>query len=129
MTNKKNELGLFDTFNSMFNEAISREMRTDIEENENQYLITMDIPGVNKENIDISVLDGTVTVSVKKVKTETENKNYVIRERSVRSASRNFYLDSIDENSIKAKYENGILTLVVSKAKPVEEPKKTISIE
>ncbi len=129
MTNKKNELGLFDTFNSMFNEAISREMRTDIEENENQYLITMDIPGVNKENIDISVLDGTVTVSVKKVKTETENKNYVIRERSVRSASRSFYLDSIDENSIKAKYENGILTLVVSKAKPVEEPKKTISIE
>ena len=129
MTNKKNELGLFDTFNSMFNEAISREMRTDIEENENQYLITMDIPGVNKENIDISVLDGTVTVSVKKVKTETENKNYVIRERSVRSASRSFYLDSIDENSIKSKYENGILTLVVSKAKPVEEPKKTISIE
>ena len=129
MTNKKNELGLFDTFNSMFNEAISREMRTDIEENENQYLITMDIPGVNKENIDISVLDGTVTVSVKKVKTETENKNYVIRERSVRSASRSFYLDSIDENSIKAKYENGILTLVVSKAKPVDEPKKTISIE
>lgn len=129
MTNKKNELGLFNTFNSMFNEAISREMRTDIEENENQYLITMDIPGVNKENIDISVLDGTVTVSVKKVKTETENKNYVIRERSVRSASRSFYLDSIDENSIKAKYENGILTLVVSKAKPVEEPKKTISIE
>ena len=129
MTNKKNELGLFDTFNSMFNEAISREMRTDIEENENQYLITMDIPGVNKENIDISVLDGTVTVSVKKVKTETENKNYVIRERSVRSDSRSFYLYIIDENSIKAKYENGILTLVVSKAKPVEEPKKTISIE
>ena len=129
MTNKKNELGLFDTFNSMFNEAISREMRTDIEENENQYLITMDIPGVNKENIDISLLDGTVTVSVKKVKTETENKNYVIRERSVRSDSRSFYLYIIDENSIKAKYENGILTLVVSKAKPVEEPKKTISIE
>lgn len=129
MTNKKNELGLFDTFNSMFNEAISREMRTDIEENDNQYLITMDIPGVKKEDIDISVLDGTVTVSVKKVKTENENKNYVIRERSVRSASRSFYLDSIDENSIKAKYENGILRLVVSKAKPAEEPKKTITIE
>ena len=129
MTNKKNELGLFDTFNSMFNEAISREMRTDIEENDNQYLITVDIPGVKKEDIDISVLDGTVTVSVKKVKTENENKNYVIRERSVRSTSRSFYLDSIDENSIKAKYENGILTLTVSKAKTAIEPKKTISIE
>ncbi len=130
MITRKNELGFFDSFNSLFNEALAKEMRTDIEENDNQYLITMDIPGVDKKDIDISVLDGAVTISVNKTKNEEDkNKNYIIRERSLRSVSRSFYLNDICEDTIKAKYENGILTLVVNKLKPIEEPKKTIAIE
>lgn len=127
--NNKKELGLFDTFNSMFNEALSKEMRTDIEESETGYLINIDIPGVNKEDIDLSVLDSTLTISVTKIKKETENKNYLIKERSFRSMKRSFYLDNIDEDSIKAKYNNGVLTLEVQKIKPQETPTKTITIE
>lgn len=130
MISRKNEISFFDSFNSLFNEALAKEMRTDIEENDDQYIVTMDIPGVDKKDIDISVSDGAVTISVNKAKNEEDkNKSYIIRERSLRSVSRSFYLNDICEDTIKAKYENGILTLSINKLKPIEEPKKTIAIE
>ena len=118
---------LLDEVNNFFNEAISKEMKTDIEEKDDRYIITCEVAGIKKENVSINVEDENLTIEVNETLDNNDKKNYVVKERSSKYYSRSFYLDSIDENSIKAKMENGILTIEAMKVKK-PETKKIIEI-
>lgn len=125
-----NNLSLWDTFSNFWNDAFSREMKTDISEDDKEYIVTVDMPGIDKKNVELSYSDDTLTVHVKK---EEENKEkekaYIRKERTSMDMTRSFYLENVDENKIEAKMENGVLTLTLPKMKEAPNPKKVISID
>ncbi len=109
-------------------------MKTDVRELEGSYEIIVDLPGFKKEEIEIQLENGYLTLAASKglEKDETDKEGkYIRRERYSGSMSRSFYVgDGITENDIHAKFENGILKLDIPKkdAKAVET-KKYIAIE
>lgn len=110
-------------------------MRTDVKELDNGFELSIALPGVKKEDIAAEINDGYLTISAT-TSTNKDEKNadgkYIRRERFYGSAKRSFYVgEDITEEDIKAKYEDGILTLDIPKkeAKPVVEEKKYINIQ
>ena len=110
-------------------------MQTDVSETDKGYKVTMNLPGYQKEDIKGEVKDGYLTVTATTSKNNDEkdkDHHYIRRERYQGSVSRTFYVgEAVKEEDIKARFENGILTLTVPKK--VEEPKveeqKFIAIE
>lgn len=100
-------------------------MKTDIREDENSYLLEVDLPGYSKDDIKIDITDGYLTINAKVEKEDKDDgKNYVRRERFTGEVSRSFYVgEDIKEDEIKAKFKNGILTLEVPKVS-LEDKKK-----
>jgi len=132
LESKKNNnyLSLFDEFNDLFDDVLGKDIKTNIMENDDNYVVTSEAPGVSKENIKIDVADNTLTISVCKKNTNNdEKKNYIVKEISESNVSRSFYLDDMDENNITAKMDNGILTITVGKLKEVKPAVRKISIE
>ena len=117
-----------------FDERESRVMKTDIKENKDKYVIDIDLPGYEKENIKIEVEDGYLTVhaTIDSNKEEKEEGKFVRKERYMGSCSRSFYVgDNVKEEDIKATFRNGILKLEVPKVEEKKElpEKKYIQIE
>lgn len=128
--NNNGFMSLFDEFNDFFTDTLAKDMKTNILENENDYVITSEIPGVNKDNVKIDVSDNTLTITVeKKNEGKNDNKNYIVKEISESTLTRSFYLDNMDEENITAKMDNGILTITVSKIKEVKPAVRKITIE
>lgn len=125
---------LFEDFDKLFfNSFETSELKTDIREKNGNFILDVDLPGFKKEDIDVSVDDGYLTIRAEK-KEENEEKDekgrYLRRERCYGSCSRSFYVGDIDEKTVKATYENGILSLTVPKDQPKRlEDKKRIEIE
>lgn len=128
---KNNERSLLDEFSNLFTgNLFSKELKTDIEETENSYNVTVDVPGIDKKDIDLKYHDDVLTISInQEEKNDSESNNYIRRERSYQSISRSFYLVNGDENNINAKLNNGVLSIVVNKLEAKQYNKKTISIE
>lgn len=109
-----------------------RQMNTDIKEYEDQYLVKADLPGIKKENIRVSYVNNTLTISATQTE-EVEEKDdlghYLRKERSSSAYQRTFTITDIDEASIKAKFEDGVLTLTLPKASYKDAPAKNIPIE
>ena len=108
-------------------------MKTDIKDEGDQYLMKIDLPEVKKENIKLSLEDGYLIVSAKfdYNNEDKEKNNYIRRERHYGNCSRSYYLgEDVTEEDIKAKLQDGVLTLNVKKVDPkAKETKKLISIE
>ena len=111
-------------------------MKTDIQEHEDGYTLEMDLPGFKKEEIQIELNDGYMTISAAKGLDEDEKDKksgkYIRRERYTGSCQRSFYVgEDVTEEDIKAEFKHGILKLFVPKkeAKPAVEQKKYVSIE
>ena len=122
---------LFDNIFFPYEHKESNMMKTDVKENENDYELQVEVPGVNKENISIDYENGYVTIAAKTNKSKDEKDkegNYIRRERYSGSYSRSYYVGEVDRESIKAKLDNGVLSIIVPKAK-AEEQKKAIDIE
>ena len=103
-------------------------MKCDIYEKDDKYYIEMEVPGFNKEDIDISLKEGYLTIKAeKKMSNEEkdENKKYLRKERNYIKTERSFNLGNIDEENIDASFENGVLKIEIPK---VEENKRTIEI-
>ena len=109
-------------------------MKTDIREHDAGYEIDIDLPGFKKDEINVELDNGYLTISAaKNVNKDEEKKHgrYIRRERYSGAVQRSFYVgDAITEEDIKAKYEHGILKLSVPKkdAKAVEAS-RNIAIE
>ncbi len=111
-------------------------MKTDIKDTDQGYEITMNLPGVKKEDVKAELKDGYLTISATSNSNKDEKDNngrYIRRERYSGSCSRSFYVgDGVTQDEIKAKFENGALMPTVPKKeeKPaVEDNKKYIAIE
>lgn len=109
-------------------------MKTDIKEKDNQYEIEIDLPGFKKEEINANLENGYLTINASKNE-EREEKNesgvYIRRERYTGQCARSFYVgEAVQQQEIKAKFENGILHLVIPKKQETKvEQKKYITIE
>lgn len=112
----------FDLFDDIFGDSFFKKedkmMKTDIRETDNGYIIDVDLPGYKKENIKIDVTDGYLTINAKMNQKNTEDNNgkYVRRERFFGECSRSFYVgEAVEDLDIKAKFQNGILSLEIPK--------------
>jgi HSP20 family protein len=128
---KGNELNWFDDLDNLFTTTTRKGfMLSDLEEDDKEYKLTVDVPGVKKEDIHISFDNKNLVVSVKQdTETKNEKKNYIRRERFVSNESRSYYLADADGSNIHAKLENGVLHVTVAKLAKQIEKENIIEIE
>lgn len=106
-----------DAFENFFRPVYSDtdNMKTDIKELEDRYEMAVEMPGFNKDEVQIELEKGYLNISAKKEEKEEDKKNkYIFRERKI-SYNRSYYVGEVREENIKAKYENGILYIDIPK--------------
>ena len=119
---------------ALYGKHASHEMKTDVKETDSGYEVDIDLPGFKKDEINVQLDNGYLSISAAKgLDNEEKNKEgkYIRKERYAGAMSRSFYVgDAITQEDIKAKYESGILRLSIPKkeAKQVEATKR-IAIE
>ena len=134
---RRSGLDLFDDFfrdDFLSARKESSLMKTNIKDKKDKYVIEMDLPGCEKENIDMKLENGYLIVSAE---TSSENEDeeegeYIHQEKYYGSASRSFYVgDEVTEDEIDAEFKNGVLKVSIPKKDEEnrsQEPKK-ISIK
>ena len=138
---RNNELDFFDDafggfFKPLFYEEKHHSMKNDIKETDNSYVLDIEVPGFDKKDVNVSLENGYLTVSAQKKTCEggendeknKKKENYIRRERSC-SVSRSYYVGDIDKEAVKAKYENGVLTIDIPKEKPALPESHNIVID
>jgi len=141
MLTRRNNYNLWDElfndpfFRSPFSSEKSSFMQTDIVENDNQYLLYIELPGFKKEDIHAELKNGYLTISATKNESKDEKDeqgNYIRRERFSGSCQRSYYIgEQVRQEDIGAKFKDGILEMSVPKEQPkaIEENKQNIPIE
>ena len=119
---------------ALYGKHASHEMKTDVRETDSGYEVDIDLPGFKKDEINIQLDNGYLSISAAKGldKDEQDKEDkYIRKERYAGSMSRSFYVgNAITQDDIKAKYESGILRLSVPKKAAEEiESAKRIAIE
>ena len=108
------------------------EFKTDVTDEGDHYLLEADLPGFDKKDIHLDISGDVLTIQAErhsKVE-EKDKKDRVIRvERSYGSYSRQFDLSSVNADQIKAKYDNGVLTLTLPKKQATLPASRTLEIE
>ena len=133
---RKSSFDLFDDFfeDEFFprHEFISKKernlMKTDIKEKKDKYLLDIDLPGFDKDNISISLENGYLNIKAKVNKEENkdDDEKFVHRERYYGECSRSFYVgDQVKEEDIHAEFKNGILKIELPK-KQIEDKSKKV---
>ena len=115
----------FDAFTRDFFRKSNAELpafRTDIRDTGDSYVLEAELPGFKKEDISLDLKDGilTITATHTEQSEEATQGSYIRRERRYGSFQRSFDVTGIEEKNITAAYENGVLSLTLPKAKPVE---------
>lgn len=132
------EFGNFFGFEPMFKKqaTVMKNISSDVKETKDGFEIDMELPGYAKEDVKAQLKDGYLTISAEhqenKEEKDEKQERYIRRERYYGKCQRSFYVgDNITEEDVKAKFENGILTMFVPKkeAQPEVEEEKFISIE
>jgi HSP20 family protein len=103
----------------------------DVVDNGDSFTVKADMPGVEKKNIKLRVTARSISISAEKSsEKETKGKNYYSRERSSTGYYREMALpDNVKAESAKAKYEEGILTIQIKKARPAQSEGKEVSVD
>lgn len=101
------------------NRSLARDtFKVDVQENENQYFVEAELPGVKKDEVNLDLDEGRLTISVKREETiNEEKKNYIHKERRYSSMSRSIYLADAKHEDIKANLDNGVLSITIPKEK------------
>ena len=118
----------------LYGKHASHIMKTDVKEKDNTYEVDIDLPGFKKDEIQIQLENGYITVSAAKGLDKDEKDKdgkYIRRERYAGNVSRSFYVgDKVQKEDIHPKFENGILSFTVPKEQnTVEENSHYIAIE
>lgn len=97
--------------------VLSRDtFKLDVQDNEKEYVIEAELPGTKRDEVNVEMNDGRLTIFVKREENVDEKgKNYVHKERRFCSMSRGIYLVDAETEGIKAKLDEGILTITVPK--------------
>ena len=134
---ERHENNLFDAFdnferNFFGNTSSAVTFRTDIRDEGDKFVLEAELPGFRKEDIQLHLKDGILTVSAQRTASSEEKDqrgNYIRRERRFGSFARSFDVEGIDEESISAAYQDGILELTLPKAKPAAPAVRQIQIQ
>ena len=122
---------LEDMERSFFGERTPRSFRTDIRDTGKEYVLEAELPGYDKSDIGIDVRDGYLTISASHTEENDEKDkkgNYLRRERSFGSMTRTFDVSEIEEEEIKASFNNGVLELILPKKAEKAEISRKIEI-
>ena len=124
----------FNGHNPLYGKSAKNLMKTDIKEMKEGYELAVDLPGFKKDEIQAKLENGYLTISASKgLNNDEKDKEgrYIRQERYTGQCARSFYVgDALKENDIKAKYQDGILTLSIPKKDQKEiAQKKYIAIE
>ena len=108
-------------------------MKTDVKELDHGYLLDVELPGFKKDEIEIQLQDGYLTISANKQIEKEEKKEkgrYIRQERYGGQSSRSFYVGDIRPEDIQAKYEDGVLRVQIPREEESKLQKQSrISIE
>ncbi|NLY43243.1 MAG: Hsp20/alpha crystallin family protein [Clostridiaceae bacterium] len=109
-----------DFFDSFFNDDFfffpSSGIRADIKETEKEYVVEAEIPGVDKENIEVELRDNYLTISANRNEEYNEEReNYIRKERRTGKICRSFYVENVRNEDVTASYRNGLLRIVLPK--------------
>ena len=112
--------------NFLYGKHAKHLLRTDVRETEDAIEADIDLPGFKKDEISLDIKDGYLTIAAQKGldKDEQDKKGRVLRqERYAGACSRSFYVGNVKPADVKAKYEDGVLSVIV----PKEDVKKLAS--
>ena len=113
------EKHFFGERNPLYGKHAKNIMKTDVKETDNSYELDIDLPGFKKEDINVQLDNGYLTIAASKSlekEDEHEKSHYIRQERYSGSMSRSFYVgNDVKQEEIHAKYEDGILKLAVPK--------------
>ena len=140
-TPKRNMFNIFDDVEQMMHQAFGHSLENgssrlsyspliNVSETESDYLIMMDLPGVEKKDVTVNLSDGVLTVSgERKTSEKGDDNNRIWRETNYGTFSRSFELTSdIVEEKIKAKFTNGVLNISIPKAEEIKPVVKKIAV-
>lgn len=113
------EKEFFGTHNPLYGKHAKNLMKTDVKDVKDHYEVAIDLPGFQKDEVNVELQNGYLTISAAKGldKDQKDDEGHYIRqERYSGSCSRSFYVGDIQLEDIHAKYEDGILKLTLPKA-------------
>jgi HSP20 family protein len=105
-------------------------MATDVKDTDDEFVVTVDVPGFERDDIDVRVADDVLRIEAERQEAEEdEDEQYVRKERTARSVHRSITFPTpVQTQDVDATLTNGVLTIAVPKAEPLEEG-TTIDIE
>lgn len=115
---RSNVFDVMDVFDDFFSDSRRTygNLKIDVRDLEKEYIVDVDVPGVNKEDIEVHFENERLMISInKEEETEEKNENYIHRERYTENVKRSVYLKDVDPKKFKAKLENGVLTINAEK--------------
>ena len=140
-TPKRNMFNIFDEVEQMMHQTfghshenvirgLSYSPLMNVSETESEYLIIMDIPGVEKKDVDVNLSTGILTVSgERKTSDKSDENNRIWHETTYGTFSRSFEIASdIVEDKIKANFKDGVLNITIPKAEEIKPAVKKISV-
>ena len=139
-TPKRNMFNIFDDVEQMMHQAFGHSLENssrlsfsplmNVSEIENDYLVMMDLPGVDKKDVEVNLRNGILTVSgERKTSEKGDENNRIWHETTYGAFSRSFELTSeIVEAKIKAKFKDGVLNITIPKAEEVQPSVKKITV-
>lgn len=117
-------------FDHDFWTGLGMDIRADIKESKKEYIVEAELPGMNKEQINVDLKNNTLTISAKQEdELKEEGESYVRRERKLGSVSRSFYVENVDNEGIKAEYKDGVLKIILPKLQETEPDNYRINID
>ena len=123
-------------FDSFFNDSFTpawfggdTQMRVDIKDNDKEYIVEADMPGIKKEEINVELNDDRLTIAVEEMKKSTKRKKITSEKKESGSFCRSFYVENVKDDQISAKFENGVLSVVLPKKEAGISKKNKIEIE
>jgi len=108
---------------------VSSGFRVDLKEVDDSYLIEADLPGIKKEDISLQYANNYLTIVAKRHDSqETNQDNYLRRERRYGEFQRSFYIGNVEENKIDAEFKDGVLTIILPKKDKTVQTANSIPI-
>ncbi len=126
--NFQNKLGDFFNDGKCFVSNLAGDtFKIDVQENDQEYIVEAELPGIQKNDMSIKLEEARLSILVNKEQSVEENdKNYIHKERRYSSMSRTVFLADADSEGIKAKLEDGVLTVKVPKK---DKPDNSVKID
>ena len=140
-TPKREMMNFFDDVDQMISQAFFHPLGTEhesgsfspfmnVNESDLEYTVSMDLPGVDKKDVEVNMSEGVVTVIGERKNSQQGKENSCIwQENSHGTFKRSFELkNSVEEDKIKARFKNGVLTLIIPKAEEIKPVVKKIAV-